>query len=177
MIESLREMRAEIRQLSSELRHMCAELRPPLLDTLGLGAALRAYTKEWSSQTNVKTRLVLSPDAALRDLPDEVSVNLYRVAQEALINIGKHAGARQVEISLSWEEGQLVMTIRDDGHGFTLPDTIQGLTARNHFGLAGMRERVNLIGGQWSLQSLPGQGTTIQVRWQGTAGQELAASS
>ncbi len=163
--ESLQEMRAEVRQLSSELRQVCADLRPPMLDTLGLGAALRALVTEWSDQNTLETQLNLCSDANLRSLPGEVAVNLYRVAQEALVNIARHAKARHVKVSLAWEENQLVMSIEDDGMGFNTPDTLHGLTAQSHFGLAGMRERIGLIGGEWSLKSRPGAGTTVSVSW------------
>jgi signal transduction histidine kinase len=165
--ESLKEMRSEVRRLSSELRKVCADLRPPMLDTLGLGAALRALAREWSDQNGMETRLDFCPDATLSSLPGEVAVNLYRVAQEALVNIGKHAKARQVKICLAWKEKELVMTITDDGTGFKPPDTLHGLTSQSHFGLAGMRERVGLIGGEWSLKSAPGKGTTISISWLG----------
>ncbi|MBN2118074.1 MAG: PDZ domain-containing protein [Anaerolineales bacterium] len=163
--ESLKEMRFEVRRLSSELRQVCAELRPPMLDTLGLGAALRTLVTEWSDQNAVETRLDVSPDAALRSLPGEVAVNFYRVAQEALSNISKHAQARHVDISLLCEEDQLMMTIQDDGLGFRAPGTLHDLTAQSHFGLAGMRERIGLIGGEWSLTSTPGHGTIVRVNW------------
>ncbi|MBN1313683.1 MAG: hypothetical protein JXB30_19930 [Anaerolineae bacterium] len=163
--QSLKEIRAEVRQLSVELRHVCAELRPPMLDTLGLGAALRAHADEWSAQYGVKTQLDVPPDATLRSLPGEVAVNLYRVAQEVLVNVGKHARAQQVDISLTWQDSRLIMTIQDDGQGFEPSDTLYNLTAQNHFGLAGMQERVDLIGGRWSLKSAPGKGTTVCITW------------
>ena len=161
---SLKEMRSEIRRLSSGLRQVCADLRPPMLDTLGLGAALRSLIEVWSDQNNVKMRLNLSPDSTFRSLPDDVAVNFYRVAQEALMNIGKHANARSVKIALLWDADQLSMTIEDDGMGFDTPDTLNGLIAQSHFGLAGMRERVELIGGEWALKS-GSEGTAISVIW------------
>ncbi|MBN1428943.1 MAG: hypothetical protein JXB07_11205 [Anaerolineae bacterium] len=163
--QAITEMRAEVKQLSQELRQVCVDLRPPMLDALGLGAALRAHAEEWSAQYGVETQLDLSPDASLISLPGEVAVNLYRVAQEVLVNTGKHAQARQVNISLGWKDGQLLMTIQDDGRGFDPPDTLHKLTAQEHFGLAGMKERVELIGGQWSLRSVPGKGTIVCVTW------------
>jgi signal transduction histidine kinase len=170
--ETFKEMRAEVRRLSSELRQVCAELRPPMLDTLGLGAALRTLVKEWSGQNDLAMELDLSPDAEFRSLPGEVAVNFYRVAQEALVNIGKHARARHVAICLHCQAGRLNMTIRDDGLGFEAPVTLHGLTAKSHFGLAGMRERIGLIGGEWSLKSAHGSGTTISVSWCAEGGQE-----
>jgi signal transduction histidine kinase len=95
-----------------------------------------------------------------------VAVNLFRVVQEALTNISKHSQARQVDIQLMGEGGDLSMTILDDGCGFALPGDIEDLVALGHFGLVGLRERVNLIGGKLSLQSEPGQGTRLLVEWQ-----------
>ncbi len=166
LTESLTEMRTEIRQLSNELRQVCADLRPPMLDAIGLSAALKSLFMEWATQNSIQVTCDLCADAVLRSLPGEVSVNLYRVAQEALVNIGKHAKAKNVSISLAWQERKLFMIIKDDGMGFSAPDTLHGLTSRGHFGLVGMRERVNLIGGTWMIDSKPGSGTTITITWQ-----------
>lgn len=164
--EALGEMRTEVRGLTTELRQVCADLRPPMLDALGLGAALRAHAEDWSTEASVKTKLDLVADAILRKLPGEVALNLYRVAQEALTNVARHARASQVIITLHWQEDQLSMQIQDNGRGFTPPDTFIGLTEQDHFGVVGMRERVDLIGGQWKLESAPEMGTTIEVLWQ-----------
>ncbi len=163
LTEALKDMRAEVRQLLADLRQVCVELRPPMLDTLGLGAALRALAGDWSAQSGVEVRLDLPPDATLRPLPGEVSVNLYRVVQEALANVARHAAARQVTVRLAWEDSRLVLTIHDDGQGFVVPAALHDLAARGHFGLAGMQERVELIGGTWAVESAPGQGTTVRV--------------
>jgi signal transduction histidine kinase len=136
-----------------------------MLDTLGLGAALRALAEEWSAQTGLETCLDLPEDASLRSLSGEVAVNLYRVAQEALSNVARHAAAQRVILRLVWEPGRLEMTLRDDGQGFAPPITLDALTASSHFGLVGMQERVGLIGGQLAVESSPGQGTTIRVSW------------
>jgi signal transduction histidine kinase len=165
--EALRAMRAEVRELLADLRQVCAELRPPMLDTLGLGAALRALADDWLAQCGVAIHLDLPPDAALRPLPDEVAVNLYRVVQEALGNIARHAEAQQVTLRLAWQDSRLSLALHDDGRGFPVPDTLHSLAAEGHFGLVGMQERVNLIGGTWTVESAPAQGTTIRVVWQG----------
>lgn len=162
---ALSEMRVEIRQLLSELRQVCNELRPPILDTIGLGAALRAYAEEWSQQSGIEVELIIPANTTLRSLPPEVAVNLYRVVQESLVNIAKHAYARKVTISLIGDSGFLKIIIKDDGRGFNTPDTLHGFTSQNHFGLVGMRERVDLIGGEFLLQSTPNQGTIIEVSW------------
>jgi signal transduction histidine kinase len=163
--QPLSEMRAEVRELLSELRQICAELRPPLLDSLGLGAALRSLIDEWHQQYKIEAVLDLPADEKLRRLPDEVALNLYRVTQEALGNVARHASAQCVEISLTCEGEQRCMTIYDDGRGFDVPETLHNLPAQDHYGLVGMRERIELIGGTWSLESAPGQGTTVRVRW------------
>ena len=106
------------------------------------------------------------PDlSVLPPLPGDTAVNLYRVAQEALANVAKHAGAQQVSICLANEGTELRLTIADDGRGFNPPGEIGELTASGHFGLVGLRERVNLIGGKLSLDSAPGRGTRIRVEW------------
>ncbi len=170
---ALNEMRAEIRGLLTELRGVCSELRPPMLDTLGLAAAIRALAEEWSAQHRVEVRLDLLPDSALQSLPGEVSVNLYRIAQEALTNIARHAQAQRVDIALTLEAGRLTMTIADDGRGFALPADLHALAAQGHYGLVGLQERVNLIGGMLSLDSAPGQGTRLRVDWQPPAVQPM----
>ncbi len=161
--KNLEEMRSEVRKLSDELRQVCADLRPPMLDTLGLSSAIRSLASEWTTVNGIKTQLNLCPDQDLKLLPGEVAVNLFRVAQEALSNIAKHAHANRVDIFLSFERSQLVMTIEDDGTGFNAPDTLHGLTQQSHYGLAGMRERMDLIGGSWSIKSAPGKGTIVRV--------------
>ncbi|HEY9075447.1 MAG TPA: sensor histidine kinase [Anaerolineaceae bacterium] len=162
--ENLRSIRGEVRKLLGELRAVMAELRPPMLDTLGLGAALRALTDEWSLQQGIPVHLEL-PGTTLRPLPGEVSVNLYRLVQEALSNIARHARASQVKIRLNWEAAHLTLEIEDNGQGFSVPVNLNDLAAQGHFGLMGMQERVHLVGGAWSLQSVPGQGTRIVVHW------------
>ncbi len=162
---ALAEMRAEVRDLLSDLRGVCSELRPPMLDTLGLAAALRSLAEDWSAQSGVTVRLDLPELSALPALPGDTAVNLYRVAQEALANIARHAGAQKANISLATEGAGVKLTIEDDGRGFNLPAEIGNLTASGHFGLVGLRERVNLIGGKLSLDSAPGRGTRIRVEW------------
>jgi signal transduction histidine kinase len=166
VMDELNEMRAEVRTLLAELRQVCAELRPPMLDTLGLGAALSALAEDWSEQHEIPIHLNLPPDAALRPISGDVAVNLYRVVQEALTNVIRHAAAENVTISLIWEPPNLKLTVQDDGQGFIIPDTLYPSTVEGHFGLVGMRERVDLIGGQWKLESAPGQGTAVRIFWQ-----------
>jgi signal transduction histidine kinase len=87
---------------------------------------------------------------------------LYRVTQESLSNVGKHAGASRVTVSLAAENGSVRLRINDDGDGFD-PAAAARLLSKGHFGLAGMRERVEMVGGQLSIESGPGRGTTVAV--------------
>lgn len=162
---ALNEMRAEVRDLLNDLRGVCSELRPPMLDTLGLAAAIRSLAEDWAMQNNAALQLNLPPNAALQSLPGDVAVNLYRVAQEALANVAKHARAKRVGISLVENNDGLDLTIEDDGRGFLPPSDINDLAAQGHFGLVGLRERVHLIGGTLDLRSSPAQGTRILVEW------------
>jgi signal transduction histidine kinase len=161
--DELKAIRAEARELLAELRRVCAALRPPMLDTLGLGAALRALAEEWSAQHGITVGLEFAPDATLRLLPVEAAVNLYRVVQEALSNIARHAAARQVAIHLNWDDSRLALSVQDDGRGFVVPGNLHSLSAQGHFGLAGMQERVELIGGELAVESAPSRGTTVRV--------------
>ncbi len=165
--DALSALQLEVRSLMAELREVCAGLRPPMLDTLGLSAALRALVDNWTSEEQIPVNLELPPDTAAGFLPAEVSLNLYRVVQEALANIARHAGASQVTIRLACypELEVLSLAIEDNGRGF-VPEEAGLLAGQNHFGLAGMQERVKLIGGFWTLSSVPGSGTKIQVTWQ-----------
>lgn len=169
LAEELEAMRGEVRALLGELRAVCAALRPPMLDTLGLGAALRALTGEWSAESEIPVDLELPPDEGLSALPDQVTVNLYRVVQEALTNVARHAEAETVRVRLTAASDLLTLTIHDDGRGFLAPDRLGELTAEGHFGLTGIQERVDLIGGTLEVTSAPGEGTTLRVRWDASA--------
>ena len=164
--EELAAMRAEVRGLLNELRQVCAELRPPMLDTMGLAAALRALAEEWSTQNGIKFTIDVPSDTSLRALPDEVTINLFRVAQEAIANVARHPQAQRVTIRLTWEQPHLALTVQDDGRGFAVPADLHDLTARGHYGLTGLQERVDLVGGVLTLESAPGRGTTVRVTWQ-----------
>jgi signal transduction histidine kinase len=151
-----RQLYAEI----SELRGLMATLRPPVLDELGLGLALADHLDTFERRTGIMC--FLDSDRETR-LEPEIETVLYRVAQEALINVAKHSRAYHVWVYLRTDDDRADMQIRDDGIGFD-PTAVNGLTGRGHFGLAGMRERVEMAGGRYRLLSSPGGGTAIRVR-------------
>ncbi|MBI9045305.1 MAG: hypothetical protein JEZ06_12520 [Anaerolineaceae bacterium] len=160
------EMRAEIKALLKNLRQFCTNLRPPMLDILGLGAAVRSFASDWSRKSGIDVQFDLPETTMLEAIPEDVSVNLFRLVQEALANIQKHAQASNVTINLFWEGQALNLEIIDDGQGFQVPEVYKEQVLSGHFGLAGMQERVVLIGGNLSIESIPGKGTRVCVIWQ-----------
>ncbi len=164
LMTEVNRIRGDVKALISDLRGVCAALRPPLLDTLGLAAALESLISDWAEDNQIAADAHIEKDpAGYAQLTDDVTVNLYRIVQEALHNIGKHARASHVSVSLEKHGSTLKLCIMDDGAGFAVPETYRDLTQGGHFGLVGMRERVNLIGGEWMLDSNPGEGTRIEI--------------
>lgn len=152
--EALVELSAEV----SGLRQLMSDLRPPALDEGGLENALRDHLTGVFADTGVVVGLV--SDLGAERLPAASETVLYRVAQEALLNIRRHAAARRVGVLLERREGAILLSIDDDGVGFC-PDDARARMREGHFGLVGMRERVELAGGGWHLDSTPGSGTRI----------------
>jgi signal transduction histidine kinase len=165
VIAALKEIRGEVQELLTELRQVCTELRPPMLDTLGLGAALRALAEDWSAQSSVAVHIDLPADATLRSLPGDVAVNVYRVVQEALSNIARHAAAQHVTLAVYDDQPGITLRLQDDGCGFRLPRSSRELIAQGHYGLVGIQERVDLIDGMLRLETAPERGTTLHLTW------------
>jgi signal transduction histidine kinase len=155
----LGEQKDHLVQVTRTLRNLLSELRPPAIDEHGLAGALRLHGDAFAKQA--KTSVDIDAQVDHRPAP-EVETIVYRITQEALTNVAKHAQADRVWIRLTADQDAVDLTIRDDGVGF---DTGQAARLLNdgHFGLAGMRERVELGGGRLDLDSNPGTGTTIHV--------------
>jgi signal transduction histidine kinase len=151
------ELQEGLSEETRRLREMMAELRPPVLDQRGLDSALRdqaaAFERSWGVGCSVRASLDhrLDPD---------VETVLYRVAQEALTNVAKHAHAEQAWVSLRARNGSVVLEVGDDGIGFD-PLYASNNNGRDHFGLTAMRERVEMAGGRWEIHSSPGEGTRV----------------
>lgn len=156
--QDLQSVIADTAQTFSRLRQLAQELRPPLLDTMSVGQALQAYCADYSRRTSLVIHF--DADETTLEIPDPMKVTMYRVLQEALANISRHAHATQSWVTLNMEEDELCLTIQDDGQGIMLPD-------RSHkgLGLQGMLERATLVGGRFHLKSSPGKGTIITVRF------------
>lgn len=157
-------------QLDRDVDHLVWELRPTALDDLGLEAALSNYIHDWSQRARVSAELHTS--GLLDDrLGSETETTLYRIAQEALTNVAKHAGARNVDVILERRGDQVLLIVEDDGAGFDPGDA--GSAGRG-FGLLGMQERASLVGATLQIESAAGKGTTILVRMAATSGARKA---
>jgi PAS domain S-box-containing protein len=145
-------------EIDRSIDSLSSELRPPSLDDLGLAAALDHLLKGWSERTGVAAELAV-PENDARRLPEDIEVNLYRVTQEALHNVVKHAQATRVSVELHVGE-ETVLVISDNGLGF---DPVRARVDSDGFGLISMRERAALIGGKLDIESAPQAGTSIVV--------------
>jgi signal transduction histidine kinase len=137
-------------------------MRPSILDDYGLDSALARHVEEISKHFRLAIDYQYSRSPGLGRLPREIEVTLYRVAQEALTNIVRHARAEQVSAVVLQQKDEVTLLIEDDGCGFDLESKAEAHGAS--LGLTGMRERVALLGGTCAVESLAEQGTTIRVR-------------
>jgi signal transduction histidine kinase len=161
--DSLSDVRLSIRELVDSLRHICRDLRPPTIDSLGLGAALLSFTRDWSVRTGIHVDLDL--DANLGRLPETIELSIFRIIQEGLNNVWRHAQATRVQVSLQHTSPRtLMVSIQDDGIGLTEADfDLNALAGQGHFGLLGISERVALFGGRFRMQRLPEGGSLLLV--------------
>lgn len=142
------------------LRKMAVELRPPVLDDLGIVAAMAKYITNFSNQQNLVFSFSI-PDEKLI-LSNEVALTLYRILQESLTNISKHACATDVNITLEKTTDSIILIIYDNGLGIR-SGALEAAKQKNRLGIYGMKERVELLGGTFTFDSLNAQGTTITV--------------
>jgi signal transduction histidine kinase len=138
-------------------RRVVEELRPSLLDHFGLPTALRAYVDSACTKAAVAADIRL-PDDGER-MPKDIAITLFRIVQEGLNNILRHAGAKHVTLELTTGGGEYAFTLQDDGSGF---DPNSARDSWSH-GIMGMQQRVRALGGKFSLESTPGRGTTLRV--------------
>jgi len=153
--EDFDRLRELVNQSTVQIKDLARRLRPPILDQLGILVALRQMAKDYSVRAGFP--VVCDLDELPQRLPDETEIALYRIAQEALTNATRYAGARRVEIRLAREGATLQLCIEDDGVGFNPASVGAGL------GLLGMRERADMLGAKFQLETRPGGGTRITV--------------
>ena len=140
------------------IHQFARELRPTALDDLGLIPALHSFLKDFGEQTGIRIRL--SAFAGIKHMNNEKRTVLYRVAQEALTNIARHAQASQAEVMIQKLDGAVCMTIKDNGKGFQAGQLLHPKKCKR-LGLLGMRERLEMVGGKFTVASTPGKGTTV----------------
>lgn len=149
-------------QVVQGLRHISRNLRPPALNPFGLEQAIHSHMENFREMhPELTVDLDLTPDEDLLD--DRLRLVLFRIYQNAVSNVARHAKAAHVWIKLSFDENQLFLEIKDDGLGFEMPIRWVKLAREGHLGLVGTRERVDAIGGKLEIESAPGQGTLIRV--------------
>jgi len=157
----LREVRGTSIEALTELRRLAQDLRPRILDDMGLVPALEWLADDLTQQDGIEA--CVEVDGTLPKLSEEGQLLVFRIAQEALRNIGKHSGATEATLSLRVRDDQLEMRVADNGHGFTLPKAVGDLAATGKLGLLGMHERARLLGGTLDIRSERHRGTTVVV--------------
>jgi signal transduction histidine kinase/chaperonin cofactor prefoldin len=157
IIEGVAQLEAIVSRVMENLHRIAMNLRPAALDHLGLADALRQYVQGFAE---IHSIAVLFDSMGVNErLPEQVEVALYRIAQEALTNVIRHAHATQIQVLLEKAESKLRLTIQDNGVGFDPKARVE----HNGMGLVGIRERVSMLGGQLAVTSTPGEGTVLRI--------------
>jgi len=144
----------------AEVRQISQQLRPALLDSVGLDAALKQLSRELSERSPLDISVVVTaPKELIEGLDDDKEITLYRIAQESLTNVMRHSGASEASVILSVRKNKIQVSIEDDGKGFDSKAKFKG-----HLGLVAMRERLELVGGEFEIESEAGTGTIIYAR-------------
>jgi PAS domain S-box-containing protein len=158
IVQKIESMSKIIGMAIQSIKKLSTDLRPGILDDFGLHAAIEWQAEEFEIRTGKKCKVDLDVDGV--NIDNEVSTAIFRILQETLTNIMRHASANRVELQLREELGELIFTVRDDGRGLSLNEA----TAPQSYGLIGIQERAYSLGGTAEIISSPGQGTTVCVR-------------
>ena len=155
----MRQLEGMVAHSLNELQRVIADLRPSHLDDLGLPAALRWYSNELQERLPLQVSVEICGE--IQEIPSELKTALFRVAQEALTNIVRHAHARSAQLRLVYQPDQVILSVEDDGCGIDMDQLNKA--RRPSWGLLGMEERATLLGGELVISSRPGLGTRVQV--------------
>lgn len=155
------DMERIVSDMIDEVRRMSAGLRPTVLDDFGLPIALKRLAQDFGARSPIRVECMISPEMESVRLSERVETALYRIAQESLTNIVRHAGADEVSVVLSRKDDDAILIVDDNGRGFD--HDLIGKSGRTPLGLTGMRERVSLLGGKFDVDSQIGRGTTIRA--------------
>ena len=157
----LEEMAQMVNQTITDLRRIIHDLRPIYLEDLGLIPALEMLARDRTKELGMPvTFTVTGTERRLSSLPE---LALYRIAQEGLNNVARHAQATEVEIQLHFSPQQVTLDIRDDGQGFDIPESPAEMSTKGHYGLLGIQERAELMGAKMSIISKPAEGTSLKI--------------
>jgi signal transduction histidine kinase len=159
LVEALENLRTKAIEALEGLRRCAQDLRPRILDDLGLIAALEWIAEDLEKSYGIATKVEVV--GIEKSYPDEVQVLLFRIAQEAMSNIRRHAKASAAAVKLELEHDSIKMTISDNGKGFTPPARANELARSGRLGIVGMSERAHLLGGKLTIQSKAGGGTKV----------------
>ncbi len=154
----MKQMNAQVLQ---EVHNVIADLRPSVLDNLGLLPALRGHIRAFEERTGVQTKLAVQGKSAR--LKPDVETTIFRVVQEALTNVYRHAAATSALVQVTFAADGVGLSVSDDGRGFDVPTALAGEDGRAAWGLLGIQERASLVGGTAEIISAPGQGTTVNI--------------
>jgi signal transduction histidine kinase len=157
----------DIDEIIRTVQRISTDVRPAMLDDLGIGAAIEWQAGEFTRRTGIPCKVSLDPEEIVLD--KNRSTALFRIFQESLTNISRHAGATSITVGLVMREGRMHLEIEDNGRGITGKE----ISAPRSFGLIGMRERVLPLGGEVEIRGVPGRGTTITVRLPLLEGEEV----
>ena len=160
-IITLEKLREQIDSILEGVRRFSQDLRPSILDDLGLLPALEWLASDLTDHFSISIGVAVL--GSERRFSSEVELLLFRIAQEALRNVWRHSEASRAWVTVEFNDGKTILTIRDNGKGFELPKRVSDLASAGKLGLAGMEERARLLGGRLTLQSELGRGTTVTV--------------
>jgi signal transduction histidine kinase len=148
--------------LGSDVNRLAWEIRPTAIDDIGIQTAIENLMERWSEHSSLKYYLHISPKEMR--LPKAVETTLYRVLQEALTNVVRHAEAQKVGVVLNVVGSDITMIVEDDGRGFLADSLSAAITPAARLGLIGIRERLALVDGSMEIESAPRRGTTVFIR-------------
>ncbi len=159
MVPALGKARRSAEEVVSKLRDFARALRPTALEDLGLVAAVRRVAADTSERAGIDVRLVIQ--GGERRLSPDIELGLFRITQEALRNVERHAHAKSAKVMMTFGPEEVVAQVTDDGVGFVPPADLRPIATGHHLGLLGIQERAELLGGRIEIASTPGKGTTV----------------
>ena len=157
LLDKISSMSSLVDRTIESVQRIASELRPGVLDDFGLVAAIESHARQFQEQTGIKCKVVLTTGST--EFDEATSTALFRIVQETLTNVARHAKAANIAVTLKQDDNRLTLVVKDDGRG------IQGseISRSTSLGLLGMRERAVALGGEFRVTGVPGKGTTVRV--------------